>query len=47
MAANSKRLNDMEGFYVYPMKRISFPSRGMHEFDFLEEIIRNDEDMKS
>ena len=46
MEISSKRLNDMEGFYAKPMGRISLPSRGMHEFDFPKEIIRNDEDMK-
>ena len=44
---SSKRLNDTEGFYARLMKRISLPSRGVHEFDFHEDIIRNDEDMKS
>ena len=47
MAISSKRLNDMDGFYARLMKRISLPSRGMHEFHFPEDIIRNDEDMKS
>ena len=47
MAMSLKRLNDMHGFYARLMKRISLPSRGVHEFDFLEDIIRNDEDMRS
>ena len=47
MVVSSKRLNDMEGFYVRLMKRISLPSRGAHEFEFPKEIIRNGEDMKS
>ena len=47
MVIISKRLNDMESFYARLMKRISSPSRGMHEFDFPKDIIKNDEDMKS
>ena len=47
MEISSKILNDMEGFYARLMQRISSPPRGMHEFDFPEDIIRNDEDMKS
>ena len=46
MAISSKRLNDMEGFYAQLMKRVSLPSRCMHEFGFSKDIIRNDEDMK-
>ena len=47
MVVSSKRLNDMEGFYAWLVKRVSHPSRGMHEFDFPKDIIKNDEDMKS
>ena len=47
MAISSKILNDMEGFYAKLMKRISSPSRGIHEFHFPKDIIRNDEDIKS
>ena len=47
MTVTSKRFNDKEGFYARLMKRISLPSRGIHEFDFPKDIIMNDEEMKS
>ena len=37
----------MEGFYARLIKKIALPSKATHQFDFLEDIIRNDKDMKS
>ena len=42
---SSKRMNDFEGFYARMVKRVGVPSRGEHEFDFPEDVMRNEENM--
>ena len=38
-------MNDFEGFYARMVKRLGVPSRGAHQFDFPEDVMRNEENM--
>lgn len=43
MNGNSKMMNDIEGFYERLMHTINKAPRGKHEFDYPQDIIKNEE----